>query len=95
VLQEAVGTVKAAQGEHKGAGDMGRSFSSRLRELRRDKALSLRKLGREIGVTGQRSSALGKRRGHSDAGQNVRARRAFLMWSLLGWLGALALAEIG
>jgi transcriptional regulator with XRE-family HTH domain len=51
VLQEAVGTVKAAQGEHQGAGDMGRSFSSRLRELRRDKALSLRKLGREIGVT--------------------------------------------
>jgi transcriptional regulator with XRE-family HTH domain len=34
-----------------GTGDMGRSFSSRLRELRRDKALSLRKLGREIGVT--------------------------------------------
>ena len=33
------------------AGDMGRSFSSRLRGLRRDKELSLRKLGREIGVT--------------------------------------------
>lgn len=34
-----------------GPGDMGRSFSSRLRELRREKGLSLRKLGREIGVT--------------------------------------------
>ena len=33
------------------AGDIGRSFSSRLRGLRRDKELSLRKLGREIGVT--------------------------------------------
>ena len=32
-------------------GDMGRSFSSRLRGLRRNKELSLRKLGREIGVT--------------------------------------------
>lgn len=31
--------------------DLGRSFSARLRELRRAKALSLRKLGREVGVT--------------------------------------------
>ena len=33
------------------SGDLGRSFSARLRELRRAKGLSLRKLGREIGVT--------------------------------------------
>ena len=33
------------------SGDLGRSFSARLRELRRAKALSLRKLGREVGVT--------------------------------------------
>lgn len=33
------------------SGDLGRSFSSRLRELRRAKALSLRNLGREVGVT--------------------------------------------
>lgn len=51
VPPKAIEAVKTAREEHKGAGDMGRSFSSRLRELRRDKALSLRKLGREIGVT--------------------------------------------
>ena len=33
------------------SGDLGRSFSARLRELRRARALSLRKLGREVGVT--------------------------------------------
>ena len=33
------------------SGDLGRSFSARLRELRRSKGLSLRKLGGEIGVT--------------------------------------------
>ena len=33
------------------SGDLGRSFSARLRELRRAKAFSLRKLGREVGVT--------------------------------------------
>ncbi|NCF45167.1 MAG: helix-turn-helix domain-containing protein [Proteobacteria bacterium] len=33
------------------SGDLGRSFSARLRELRRTRALSLRKLGREVGVT--------------------------------------------
>lgn len=33
------------------SGDSGRSLSARLRELRRAKALSLRKLGREVGVT--------------------------------------------
>ena len=33
------------------SGDLGRSFSTRLRELRRARALSLRKLGREVGVT--------------------------------------------
>ena len=33
------------------SGDLGRSFSARLRELRRAKGLSLRKLGGEIGVT--------------------------------------------
>ena len=32
------------------SGDLGRSFSARLRELRRARALSLRKLGREVGV---------------------------------------------
>ena len=31
------------------SGDLGRSFSARLRELRRAEGLSLRKLGREIG----------------------------------------------
>ena len=34
-----------------GSGDLGCSFSSRLRDLRRAKALSLRKLGRSVGVT--------------------------------------------
>ena len=33
------------------SGDLGRSFSARLRELPRARALSLRKLGREVGVT--------------------------------------------
>ena len=33
------------------SGDLGQSFSARLRELRRARALSLRKLGREFGVT--------------------------------------------
>lgn len=33
------------------SGDLGRSFSARLRELRRSKGLSLRRLGRDIGVT--------------------------------------------
>ncbi len=51
VLQDAVSGVNASQTRPAATGDMGRSFSSRLRELRRNKALSLRKLGREIGVT--------------------------------------------
>lgn len=51
VFPDPVDTAKSAQEGHGRVGNMGRSFSSRLRELRRDKALSLRKLGREIGVT--------------------------------------------
>ena len=38
-------------GDSGDSGDLGRSLSARLRELRRAKALSLRKLGREVGVT--------------------------------------------
>ena len=33
------------------SGDLGRSFSARLRELRRARGLSLRRLGKDIGVT--------------------------------------------
>ena len=51
VFQDAGSGVNASQTRPAATGDMGRSFSSRLRELRRNKALSLRKLGREIGVT--------------------------------------------
>ena len=50
-LQSARKMATESQESLQGPGDMGRSFSSRLRELRRNKALSLRKLGREIGVT--------------------------------------------
>ena len=50
VFQDAGSGVNASQTRPAATGDMGRSFSSRLRELRRNKALSLRKLGREIGV---------------------------------------------
>lgn len=51
-VESQVTLKEAAQKEEVNrAGDMGRSFSSRLRGLRRDKELSLRKLGREIGVT--------------------------------------------
>ena len=41
-----------AKGEESGSfGDLGRSFSARLCELRRAEGLSLRKLGREVGET--------------------------------------------
>lgn len=44
-------SINAKGGELGDSGDLGRSFSARLRELRRTQGLSLRKLGGEIGVT--------------------------------------------
>ena len=43
--------IHAKGGESGDSGDLGHSFSARLRELRRAEGLSLRKLEREIGVT--------------------------------------------
>ena len=43
--------IRAKEETSGDSGDLGRSFSARLRELRRAEGLSLRKLGREIGVT--------------------------------------------